>query len=75
MGKLDEQIFDKPVSHIRHGHDGNADSLFVQFEDGTQLAIVLRPPARLRDAKIMYFRDEGEVALTFYDLIPLSRPN
>jgi len=73
--KLDEQILDKPVSHIRHGHDANADALFVQFEDGTQLAIVLRPPARLRDAKVMYFRDEGEVVLALEDLLPPSHRN
>lgn len=75
MEKIAEQILDKPVAHIRHGHDGNADSLFIQFEDGTQLAIVLRPPARLKDARVMYFRDEGEVALALDDLLPPSHPN
>lgn len=75
MEKVDEQIFNKTVAHIRHSHDNNADSLFVQFEDGTQLAIVLRPSAPLRDARVMYFRDEGEVALTLEDLLTPSRPN
>lgn len=70
-----DKLFDKPVSHIRHGHDDNADALFVHFDDGTQLAIVLRPPARLKDARVMYFGDEGEIALSFADLFSAPRPN
>ena len=69
MKKLDENILDKAVAEIKYGHDGNADALFVRFSDGTQLAVVLRPPARLRDARVMYFRKEGEVALTLEDLL------
>ncbi len=72
---MPQHNFTVPVAHIRHGHDRNADSLFIQFDDGTQLAIVLRPPARLRDARVMYFRDEGEVALALEDLLLPSRPN
>ena len=71
MTKIDENILDKTVVEIRYGHDRNADALFVRFGDGTQLAVVLRPPARLRDARVMYFREEGEVALTLEDLLHL----
>lgn len=75
MGKID-RILDKPVAEIRHGHDTNADSLFVHFTDGTHLAIVLRPPSRLREVRAMYFQDDGEVALTLEDLLLLyARPN
>ncbi len=67
---MDENILDKTVTEIKYGHDSNAGALFVRFSDGTQLAVVLRPPARLRDARVMYFREEGEVALTLEDLLP-----
>ena len=76
MKKIDESILDKTISEIRHGHDGNADSLFVHFTDGTHLGIVLRPPARLRDARAMYFQEGGVVALTLEDLLLVyQRPN
>lgn len=76
MRESDETILDKPVAEISYGHDSNADALLVRFSDGTQLAVVLRPPARLRDARAMYFREGGEVALTLEDLLRLSpRPD
>lgn len=74
MEKMAENILDKTVTEIRYGHDRNADSLFVHFSDGTQLAVVLRPPARLRDVRAMYFREGGEVALTLADLLTLHSP-
>lgn len=64
-----DQILDKPIAEIRHAHDANADSLFIHFTDGTHLGIVLRPPARLRDARAIHFQEEGEVALTLEDLL------
>lgn len=76
MGEIDESILDKAVAEIRHGHDGNTDSLFVHFADGTQLGIVLRPPARLRDARAIYFHEDGEVTLTLEDLLLMyKRPS
>ena len=76
MGNTHESILDKAVAEIRHGHDGNANSLFVHFSDGTQLGIVLRPPARLRDARAIYFHESGEVTLTLEDLLLMYKgPN
>lgn len=70
-----ETLFDKPISHIHHGHDSHADALVIHFSDGTQLAIVLRPPARLKDARMMYFGKGGERALILEDLFSAPRPN
>lgn len=76
MRNTHESILNKAVAEIRHAHDANADSLFVHFSDGTQLGIVLRPPARLRDARAIYFHEDGEVTLTLEDLLLMYKgPN